>query len=138
MPRVVLLSENGRIPARQTEGAAGYDLYAAESKSIEPSETVRIALDIAMAIPNGWCGSIRDRSSLGAKGIHVFAGTIDQDYTGPIAVVLHNTTRENFFINKGDRIAQLVIHQVLQTPFSQVSELSPTERGQQGFGSTGK
>lgn len=136
--QVVLLSEYGKEPTRMSQGAAGYDLYAAEEKSIEPGETELIPLHIAIGIPPGWVGSIRDRSSLGARGIHVFAGTVDSDYTGPVFVALHNATRENFFVNKGDRIAQLVVHPVLQTSFHVSAQLPQTQRGQNGFGSTGK
>lgn len=121
-----------------SEQAAGYDLYAIRDEEIRLGQVTKIPTGIAVAIPSGWVGLIRDRSSLGAKGIIVCGGVIDSDYRGEIFVCLTKLTSFSHEFKAGDRIAQLVVvpHYVGQP--AENAALSETARGEGGFGSTGK
>ncbi len=136
--KVKKLHPDAQIPKVGTEHAAGFDLYSIEDYELKPGETKAIGTGIAMEIPEGKCCCIWDRSGYGAKGIHRFAGLIDSDYRGEFKIVLHNTTKEPFKINKGDRIAQGLIQDYYQSKFELADNLLETKRGTGGFGSTGK
>ena len=128
-------------PAYQTAGASGIDLCAAHDAVIPPGETGRIGTAIAVEIPVGMEGQIRPRSSLSAMGVLCHFGTIDSDYRGELRVVLSNLLLEDgdaFVINRGDRIAQLVIAPVERVELVRVEVLSETARGERGFGHTGR
>lgn len=140
---IKLLNDYAKMPSRGSTYAAGYDLYAATSYDIEiaPHKTVKIDTGIAVAIPEGYFGAIYARSGLATKqGLRPgnCVGVIDADYRGPVIVALHNDTNEYQYIHAGDRIAQLVIQPFLSVEFNEVRELDTTERGEGGFGSTGK
>lgn len=136
--QVQLLSENAQIPQRQSSGAAGYDLFSAYDMIIKPCDKAIVKTDIAIQVPHGTYGRVAPRSGLAAKYfIDVGAGVIDSDYTGNLGVVLFNHSDKEFNINKGDRIAQLII-EVIQTPDIILTEkLTETKRGDNGYGSTG-
>lgn len=141
--RVKKLRKNAIVPTYGSEAAAGADLYACldECVTIGPGETVFIPTGLAMEIPEGYAGLVYARSSLGSKRGLAPAnkvGVIDSDYRGEVRVVLHNHGKQAQTIFGGDRIAQLLITPVLQPLFEEVPELSDTDRGQGGFGSTGK
>ncbi|MBS3093646.1 dUTP diphosphatase [Candidatus Pacearchaeota archaeon] len=127
-----------QIPKHGNEHAAGFDLYSCEDKELQPGEHAMIATGIALEIPDGKVMFIWDRSGIGSKGIHRFAGVIDSDYRGEIKIILCNHTKNNFKINKGDRIAQAVIQDYYYAEFLEVDELSESSRGEKGFGSSGK
>jgi dUTP pyrophosphatase len=135
------LRENAVIPHYQTAGAAGFDFHAAISNTIEiaPGEWREIPFGIAMEIPEGYELRIRSRSGL-AFGYHVIAyhGLIDSDYRGELSVLLHNAGEHTFSVHPGDRIAQGVISRYETAIFEEASELSETNRGIHGFGSTGR
>jgi len=136
--KVVLLSENAKMPTRATTEAAGYDLYASVSCTVEAYGLKSVALDIALQIPHGYYGRIAPRSSLAAKfHIDVGAGVVDSDYRGPVAVVLFNHADEAFQVDQGMRIAQLIITPCHTPELTQVETLDDTDRGSGGFGSTG-
>ena len=140
---IKLLNNNAKIPTRGSAAAAGYDLYAASDSSIKiyPHDTIKVDTGIAIEIPEGYFGGIYARSGLATKrGLRPAncVGIIDSDYRGPIIVALHNDTTEVQIIETGDRIAQLIIQPYLNIDFNVVDELSDTERGNSGFGSTGK
>lgn len=127
-------------PTSGTAASAGWDLYAADSMSVEPGEFIKVPTDIAIAIPNGYFGAVYSRSSVGTKGgLRVCQGVavIDSDYRGNLIVPLYNQSKETKIVNRGDRIAQLVIQPYLQVRLELVDELDETERGEGGFGSTG-
>jgi dUTP pyrophosphatase len=131
------------LPAYQSENAAGMDICAAVSDStiVKSGEIVAIPCGFALAIPIGYEGQIRPRSGLAAKyGITIgnAPGTIDSDYRGEIAVLLHNTSRYDFTVKRGMRIAQLLILPVPVTEWQEVSELPLTSRGAGGFGNSGE
>ena len=133
------------LPARQTALAAGMDLTAAlhleEELILQPGMRALVPCGFAMALPAGYEGQVRPRSGLAAKhGVTVLnaPGTVDADYRGEVQVVLINLGQEPFAIRRGDRIAQLVVASVSAASFHVVSSLETTERGENGFGSTGQ
>ena len=138
---IVKLNDDAIVPTFGSEFAAGADLYAAESVIISAGETVKISTGIAVEIPAGFFGGIYARSGLATKqGLRPAncVGIIDADYRGEIIVALHNDSKtESRLINKGDRIAQLIIQPYVKMNFNTVDKLSETVRGEGGFGSTG-
>lgn len=128
------------LPAYQTDGAAGMDLAAAERVSIAPGEVARVPTGFAVEIPQGFEGQIRGRSGLGSVGISIAqgVGTIDCDYRGEVVVLLANNGTGQLIIERGERMAQLVIAPVVQASVEEAAKLSDTARGNGGFGSTGK
>ena len=137
------LNENAVIPQYATEQSAGQDLHAVldEPVTLRSLERKLIKTDLAIALPIGYKADVRPRSGLALKhGITVLntPGTIDADYRGNIGVILVNLSSEPFTINNGERIAQLVISKYEKVEWNEVEELSETDRGSGGFGSTGK
>ena len=137
--KVKVLHEDAKLPLRGTSGAAGYDLYANETVKIESGRVVNVPVGLSMEIPAGTQLEIRTRSGLGKKGIFVInsPGTVDEDYRGPIGVMLMNTTGQTFLVEKGDRIAQAILMPYYTMEFEVVEELSDTQRGEGAYGSTG-
>lgn len=130
------------LPAYETNLAAGVDLRAAitDTMSLAPGERTLVATGFAMALPPGYEAQIRPRSGLAYKhGISVVntPGTIDADYRGEVKILLINHGSEKFEINRGDRIAQMIVAPVTQADFQLVDSLSDTARGAGGYGSTG-
>ena len=135
---VSLNFSDAQLPTRGTEFSAGYDLYSYDSVIIEPQCTILLDTGISITVPDDTYGRIAPRSSVSKKQILTNAGVIDKDYTGPVKVMLHNLSDTPFTVDKGDRIAQLIL-EVIKTPSIKLVEtLSVTERGDGGFGSTGK
>jgi len=137
---IVKLSTNSKIPTKQTPGSAGYDLYSIEEEVLLPGEFKQIRTGLIVDMPDVIEGQIRPRSGLAAKfGITVLnsPGTIDSDYRGEIRVIMMNYGTKEFEIKVGDRIAQIVFSRVEKVRFSEVDEISTSERGTGGFGSTG-
>ena len=137
-------SEDLPLPSYETEQAAGMDLRAAlpedNPMTLAPGETKMVPTGLSMALPQGFEAQIRPRSGLAAKfGVTVLnsPGTIDSDYRGEVKVILINHGPEAFEINRGDRIAQMVIAPVIQGILQETDALPDTERGKGGFGSTG-
>ena len=131
------------LPEYQTESSAGMDLNAnlAESITLKSLERKLIPTGLFLELPSGFEAQIRPRSGLAIKnGITVLnaPGTIDADYRGEIGVILVNLSSENFTINNGDRIAQMVIAKYETAEWQEVNSLNETERGEGGFGSTSK
>ena len=130
------------IPSYETQGSAGMDLRANidESITLKPLERTIVKTGLFIALPIGTEAQVRPRSGLAAKkGITVLnaPGTVDADYRGEIGVILVNISNEDFVINDGERIAQLVIAKHERAEWEEVTILSETERGEGGFGSTG-
>ncbi len=126
------------MPTKKYRFDAGWDLRASESLIICPGEVVKIGAGIAVEIPRGYVGDIRPRSSMSAKGLILPIGTVDAGYTGEIGIILINAGNNAQKIEKGERIAQLVITPCLLPDLESVDELPETERGSYGFGSTGR
>jgi dUTP pyrophosphatase len=130
------------IPSYETQGSAGMDLRANIDASItlKPLERTIVKTGLFIALPIGTEAQVRPRSGLAAKkGITVLnaPGTVDADYRGEIGVILVNISNEDYVINDGERIAQLVIAKHERAEWEEVTILSETERGEGGFGSTG-
>lgn len=131
------------IPEYKTDGSAGMDLSSSSKSTIyvAPGKTALIPTNLIIELPPGYEGQVRPRSGLALKhSITVLntPGTIDSDYRGEVKVVLINHSDENFEVNFGDRIAQLVIAQYTKIELNEVSELADSLRGDGGYGSTGK
>lgn len=131
------------LPSYATQSSAGLDLKAvlAEAVTLGPLERKIVGTGLKIALPEGYEAQVRPRSGLAAKhGITVLnaPGTIDADYRGEIGVILVNLSNEPFTIQPGERIAQLVVTQYSQVKWSPVESLDTTQRGEGGFGSTGK
>ena len=135
------LSENARIPEYASAGSAGADLYNASGDvTIDAGESVAIVTGIAMQIPEGYVGLVYARSGLACKSGLAPAnkvGVIDSDYRGEIKVVLFNQSNEPRTVASGERIAQLVVAPFVRCEFEE-GEIDSTQRGEGGFGSTGK
>ena len=140
--KVKLLRESARLPRRATPSATGLDLYAC----IEAPGYIDLGPDVALVpagvaieFPAGFEAQIRPRSGLSREGVNVILGTIDADYRGELLVSMHTFgSRENYRVHDGDRIAQLIISRLADITVVAVEELSPTERGGGGHGSTGR
>lgn len=135
------LNEKASIPAYAYEGDAGMDMRATESITLQPFERAMVPTGLAIALPAGYAGFVLPRSGLAIKhGISIVnaPGLIDSNYRGELKVVLVNTDpHTSFTIEKGDRIAQLVIMPVPTVAFVESETLSETSRGSGGFGSSG-
>ena len=136
------LSKEVSSPQYETSGSSGMDLSAnIDAKiNIEPGKTAIIPTGLALSIPKGFEIQIRPRSGLAAKqkiSVLNTPGTIDSDYRGEIKVILINLSQESFKVEKGLRIAQMVVCPVVQAQLKEVNDLSETGRGEGGFGSTG-
>ena len=107
--KVKKLHPEAKIPFMATDHAAGFDLYSVEEVTLMPGETRAIGTGLSIELPEGTVCFFWDRSGMGFKGIHRFAGVIDSDYRGEYRVILFNSTKEPFRIEKGDRIAQAIM-----------------------------
>jgi len=141
--RIMRLTEHASVPAYQSEGAAGLDLHAAIESAIEiaPGAIVLIPLGFAMAIPEGFEAQVRPRSGLASRhGVTLpnAPGTIDWDYRGEVKIPLINLGSEAFRVDPGMRIAQMVVAPVSRVRVEVVDALDDTDRGEGGFGSTGR
>ena len=154
------LHPDAKLPKRASSGSAGYDLYSVEDVVLLPAKEItstavydttlfkeppvspvyKVSLGFAAALPKGWEGQVRTRSGMATKGIQVAnsPGTIDSDFLGGWCVLLINHSDVPFVIQKGDRIAQLVLSRYETSNFKEVESLDATERGEGGFGSSGK
>ena len=135
----IQLLEDGKAPIRGSDEAAGYDLFSKHDGIIEPHDRLLVKTGVLIELKKGTYGRIAPRSGLAyTYGIDVMAGVIDSDYRGEIGVILYNTGQREFMVRKGDRIAQLIITQISTPPLEVVESIGITERGDGGYGSTGK
>lgn len=141
--KIKILRPNAKLPKRATPGSTGFDIFACiEGKGVimlKGTQPRPIPTGIAIEVPRGYDIQIRPRSGLSAKGVGVTFGTIDSDYRGEILITMYlfdpNAT---FEIKHGDRIAQMVVGTIADLSLVEVEELSSSERGSGGHGSTGK
>jgi dUTP pyrophosphatase len=140
--KVKLLRLGARLPLRATSGSTGLDLYAclADPPFVDLDQDVTLVpTGIAIELPHGYDLQVRPRSGLGRQGVDIVFGSIDADYRGEILVSMRCFgTRQSFRIEHGDRIAQMVIARVELLPVVEVEELSESDRGADGHGSTGR
>jgi dUTP pyrophosphatase len=135
--KIKKLHPDAKVPTLGTENAAGFDLYSVEERTLQPGERYAFSTGISIEIPPGYVTLFWDRSGMGFKGIHRFAGVIDSDYRGELKIILFNSTKEPFTIEKGDRIVQAIIQEYFTPEFELVEDLQDSQRGEGGFGSTG-
>ena len=135
-------TNNAKLPTKAHSGDAGWDLYSSSIQDIvvEPNSRAIIPTGCSFAIPEGYYGRIADRSGNACKmGVHVLAGVIDSQYRGEVKICLMNLDRDNSLrINYGDKIAQMIITKIHEGEMVEVEDLDSTERGADGFGSTGR
>ena len=142
----VLIARSGRakdfpLPEYATPASAGVDLRASEARVIPPGGRALVPTGLRIALPEGYEAQIRPRSGLALRhGVTLpnSPGTIDADYRGEIGVILMNLGQEPFVVEPGDRIAQMVVAPVARVAWSEAEALDATERGEGGFGSTGR
>lgn len=140
--KIRMISKSGRIPEYKTEGASGMDLkaYLSQPVTLHPMERMLVPTGLYMELPPGYEAQARARSGLAIKhgiGLVNGIGTIDSDYRGELCIPLINWGSEDFVINDGDRIAQLVITRYEKVEVELTDSLEETERGEGGFGHTG-
>lgn len=145
MIKIKKLTDNAIIPKKNHDCDAGYDLFSIENKIIPPQSREVIHTGISIELPDlneenrELYVRIAPRSGLSAKhGIDVFAGVIDRGYTGELVVCLFNSSKEEFNVNFGDKIAQMIPTIIYKSELLEVKELNESSRGEKGFGSSGK
>ena len=135
---IIRLDKDLPLPKYAHVGDVSFDLMSRELGTLAPGEWKVFKTGIALEIPVGYVGNIRDRSGMSSKhALHTMAGIIDPGYRGEVGVVLINLSKVDFAVEKGMRIAQMLIQKVEQAEFVEVEELSDTTRGTGGFGSSG-
>ena len=141
--KIKKLNNLAKMPSRGSSDAAGYDLYAATDQilDIAPHSTIKVGTGLSFDLPEGTFAAIYARSGIATKrGLRPAncTGVIDSDYRGPVIVALHNDTDEIQSIEPGERIAQMILLPYIEMNFNEVNELSDTERGEGGFGGSGR
>ena len=126
-----------KLPEKASPQAAGWDCRATQAVTLEPGRIAKVPIGLRLAIPKGWCGMLLSRSKLASEGITVEAGLLDSDFRGPVLCVLRNSGSTARRIQSGERICQLVFVPVPSINWTTVEDLDDTERGENGFGSTG-
>ena len=132
------LKENATLPTRAHDEDAGLDLYASEDvKYIAGQVVVSVPTGVAIEVVDGYVGLVRDRSSVSKSGLKVTAGVVDAGYTGEVSIVMLNVSGKNGKINKGQKIAQMLVFAISTPRVREVTEFRPSARGDKGFGSSG-
>ena len=137
--RIKKLRPDILTPVYKTDGSAGCDIHSSENAIVQPGTTTLVPTGLFLEVPEGYECQVRARSGLALKGVTVFngSGTVDSDFRGEMKILLYNASTWPFKVNKDDRIAQMVFAPVTRAKFEECSELSKTERGEGGWGSTG-
>ena len=131
--KIVLINHDAIIPTRASKESAGLDLYSSVDVNIEVGSINKINTGICISLPKNTYGSIRDKSSLAAKGVLTLGGVIDSDYTGDIIVIMTSLIKP-IKIKKGQKIAQLIVSNIMYPEIKKVKYLKETERNDKGFG----
>jgi dUTP pyrophosphatase len=124
-----------RLPSRAHKSDGAYDVYLTEEAEVAPGEAMRLGLGFAAAIPNGYFARLTGRSS---TQFFVREGLIDSGYRGEWKIAVQNVSGETLRLRTGDRVGQLVLHEVIEVDWEEAEELPPSDRGERGFGSTGR
>jgi len=136
--KVKRLNPGAILPHYNHDGDAGMDIYAAEDVILWPNEPVAVSTGLSIELPKGYVALVWDKSGFALKeGIKTMAGVMDSNYRGEYKIVLLNTTNQYYYIDKGDKIAQILIQPVIRAEVEETAVLSETSRGSGGFGSTG-
>lgn len=140
--KIKKLKEDAKAPSYSYEGDAGLDIFSYEEFVLKPGERKTVSTAIAIEFPKGYVALVWDKSGVASKfGIKSMGGVIDSHYRGELKIVMFNTSSQDYAVKKGDKIVQLLIQPVEHAELkvlSQDEELSSTERGEKGFGSSGK
>lgn len=136
--KIKRLKPEAILPNYAKEGDVGLDLYAMEDMTVAPMEHARIWHGFALEFPNGYAAIVKDKSSISKAGLHQMGGVFDAGYRGEYNTHLVNLSDTEYKIEKGDKVSQLVIVPVAIADIEEVDELSDSERGTGGFGSTGR
>jgi len=139
--KVKLLDYDAISPYKSYPGSAGYDICSIDSVTIEPGSRLLVATGISLEVPEYYYVRVAPRSGLSVRGIDVGAGVVDSSYRGEVKVLLINNSKESYNVQEGDRIAQLIMERCGNaeiTILGYYDELSMSERGENGFGSSGK
>ena len=134
----VKLDEGAKMPTRAHKTDAGYDLYARETQIVPARESAKFDTGVHIEIPTGYVGMLKSKSGLNVNHGITSEGVIDAGYTGSIVAKLYNNSGYDYTVNAGDKITQLVIMPILTPELLEVAELGDTDRGNGGFGSTGR
>jgi len=136
--KVKKMNPDAKIPVYGHKGDAGMDLFSSLEYVLPKGEVFAVPTGIQVEIPKGYVGLIWDKSGISLKGIHRLAGVVDAGYRGEVKVVMINWGQSPFFVEKGMKIAQLLIQAVEEAEIIEVEDLDDSSRGDGGFGSTGK
>ena len=134
---IVLMNDNAIIPTRASKESAGLDLYSSIDVNIEAGSIKKVNTGICISLPENSYGSIRDKSSLASKGLLMLGGFIDKDYTGEIIVIMPSLIK-TIKIKKGQKLAQLILSDIMYPEIKKIESLKETERNNKGFGETDK
>jgi dUTP pyrophosphatase len=136
--KVKKIHDDAKLPVYGHRGDAGLDLFACARVDLLPLQPVAVPTGIQVAVPENHVGLIWDKSGLSLQGVHRLAGVVDSGYRGEVKVVLINLSRDIIVIEKGMKIAQMLIQPVLAMTVKETADLDQTIRGENGFGSTGR
>lgn len=136
--KIKKIHKNAKLPHYGHKGDAGMDIFSTIDCVLQKREVKAIPTGIKVAIPEGYVGLIWDKSGVSLEGVHRLAGVVDSGYRGEVKIVMANLSDEPFSIEKGMKIAQLLIQPVVEVEVIEVEDLEATPRGENGFGSTGK
>lgn len=136
--KVKKLKENAKLPSYALPGDVGMDLYAMETVTIPPMGHVRIWHGFALEFPEGYAATVKDKSSISKAGLHTMGGVFDAGYRGEYNTHLVNLSDKDYTIETGDKVSQLLIFPVAIGELVETDTLSDSQRGEGGFGSTGK
>lgn len=132
------LNPTAKAPTRAHPDDAGLDLYAVDGADLRPGASAMVATGVSVEVPEGHVGLILDRSSMARLGLKTAGGVIDAGYRGEVGVILWNISKQAHRLSAGDRIAQLLIVPIAVPAVEEAEDLTETERGAKGFGSTGR
>lgn len=136
--KIKKIHKDAKLPHYGHKGDAGLDIFSTIDCVLRKREVKAIPTGIKVAIPEGYVGLIWDKSGVSLEGVHRLAGVVDSGYRGEVKIVMANLSDEPFSIEKGMKIAQLLIQPVIEVEVIEVEDLEATPRGENGFGSTGK
>jgi dUTP pyrophosphatase len=136
--KVKRIHEDAKLPVYGHKGDAGMDLFACVQMALLPLQPAAVPTGIQIAVPENHVGLIWDKSGISLQGVHRLAGVVDSGYRGEVKVVLINLSREEIVIEKGMKIAQMLIQPVSAVTVKETDDLDKTVRGENGFGSTGR
>ena len=136
--KVKKMSPDAKLPSYGHKGDAGLDLFSSTDSVLEVGAVYAVPTGIKVEIPGGYVGLIWDKSGISLKGVHRLAGVVDAGYRGEVKVVMINWGQSPFIIEKGMKIAQLLIQPIVEVEVEEVEDLEDSTRGEGGFGSTGK